>query len=173
MKAKGIPLAWCLSSEGTEHLHCFFLQAFKSANPAVVPKFFMTDKDKAQINAILTIFPGVHLLLCWWHVLHAWQQHFNIYAFPELWKTLKEWIRISDDEVFDTCWSKIQRIAPSSFCEYLRSHWMNETKYWSAVYRKGRTIHEVSDTNMLIEACVYQLVDAACTNNIPLDGTTH
>lgn len=50
---------------------------------------------------------------------------------------------------------------------------MNETKYWSAVYRKGRTIHEVSDTNMLIEACVYQLVDAACTNNIPLDGTTH
>ncbi|KAJ7932889.1 hypothetical protein B0H13DRAFT_1582706, partial [Mycena leptocephala] len=38
--------------------------------------------------------------------------------------------------------------------EYLTKYWMAEhiIKVWSTVYRKGRTIFEICDTNMLIEA---------------------
>ncbi|KAJ7902423.1 hypothetical protein B0H13DRAFT_1559938, partial [Mycena leptocephala] len=44
--------------------------------------------------------------------------------------------------------------APQGFVEYLTKYWMPEhiIKMWSTVYRKGRTIFEICDTNMLIEA---------------------
>ncbi|KAJ7924037.1 hypothetical protein B0H13DRAFT_1549117, partial [Mycena leptocephala] len=44
--------------------------------------------------------------------------------------------------------------APQGFVEYLTKYWMPEhiIKMWSAVYRKGRSIFEICDTNMLIEA---------------------
>ncbi|KLO08396.1 hypothetical protein SCHPADRAFT_815774, partial [Schizopora paradoxa] len=42
--------------------------------------------------------------------------------------------------------------APQSVILYLEKNWMSETKLWSAVARRNRSIHELSDTNMLIEA---------------------
>ncbi|KLO10302.1 hypothetical protein SCHPADRAFT_804574, partial [Schizopora paradoxa] len=42
--------------------------------------------------------------------------------------------------------------APHSMVLYLQKNWMNATHLWSAVARLGRNIHELSDTNMLIEA---------------------
>lgn len=150
----GVPLAWCLASEGTENMHRFFLKTFQEANPNVSPKFFMSDKDRPQMNAIQSTYADTRLLLCWWHVLHAWQQHFNINAFPTLWQKLKKWIRITDEEEFEAYWVDIQQLAPSSFRDYLEKHWMNEQSFWSAVHRKGRSIDELSDTNMLIEAYV-------------------
>ncbi|KAF8956366.1 hypothetical protein BDZ97DRAFT_1645896, partial [Flammula alnicola] len=44
--------------------------------------------------------------------------------------------------------------APPDFLQYLQEYWL-PLKYlvmWAAVYRKGRTVYELSDTNMLIEA---------------------
>lgn len=152
----GVPLAWMLANEGTEAMFKHFLRTFRTANPEAIPRFFMSDKDRAQMNAISVVYPEpqTKLLLCWWHVLHAWQQHFRITEFPELWTLLKSWIRIADPTEFEAHWLKIQQLeeAPPSFIKYLKTNWMNETQLWSAVYRKSRSIHELSDTNMLIEA---------------------
>ncbi|KLO15296.1 hypothetical protein SCHPADRAFT_824841 [Schizopora paradoxa] len=49
-------------------------------------------------------------------------------------------------------WEEIQQLAPPSVKKYLEDNWMNEKELWSAVFRKGRSVHENSDTNMLIEA---------------------
>lgn len=137
-------------------MHLFYLRTFRHANPSVIPSFFMTDKDHAQMNAISSVFPepATKILLCWWHVLHAWQQHFHINEFPELWDDLKRWIRINNEAEFQNHWTKIQSYAPSSMVLYLKKNWMNATHLWSAVSRQGRNIHELSDTNMLIEAYV-------------------
>ena len=110
----------------------------------------MSDFDKAQINVIKCRYPESQLFLCWWHVLHAWQQHLVIVHFQELWKLLKGWIRVTEKSEFEDCWEKIQQLAPASFIEYILEYWMPVWHMWSATERKDRTIFEISETNMLV-----------------------
>jgi hypothetical protein len=130
----------------------------------------MSDFDWPQINACIDVYQASletyrrdleayrwdFILLCWWHVLHAWQKHFHITSHPELWDLLKRWIRMTDLNEFNTAWAKIQAMAPTKFVKYLNSYWMSPqvVKMWSAVYRKDRSIFELCDTNMLVEAYV-------------------
>ncbi|PPR02766.1 hypothetical protein CVT24_002240 [Panaeolus cyanescens] len=150
----GIPCAWMISSNATENTISFFARQIQSRFPNISPDYFMTDKDQAQINSLKQCFPRSAILLCWWHVLHAWQQHFSTSAFPELWTLLKRWVRITDKQEFDRMWDKIKVIAPTSVVEYLTTNWLGDetVKQWSAVYRTDRSIFQDSDTNMLVEA---------------------
>ncbi|KAK7013490.1 hypothetical protein R3P38DRAFT_3206828 [Favolaschia claudopus] len=84
----------------------------------------MSDFVWGQINACNAEYRAL-VLLCWWHVLHTWQQHFKISLRPELWELLKRWIRIVDHDIIPM---------------------------WSAVYRKNLKLSQNRDTNMLIEA---------------------
>jgi hypothetical protein len=61
---------------------------------------------------------------------------------------------------FNAAWAKIQEISPASFVEYLKGTWMSDqvVKMWSAVHRKNRTINELWDTNMLVEAYVLSCI---------------
>jgi hypothetical protein len=115
----------------------------------------MSDFDWAQINACVATY-NTFILLCWWHVLHAWQKHLHIATYPELWTLLKNWIRITDEAEFHAVWDKIKATAPHDFTTYLTNYWMppHIIRMWSAVYHKGRSIFEICDTNMLIEACI-------------------
>jgi hypothetical protein len=70
----------------------FLLHSVRAANPGIKPKRIMSDKDQAQMNEIWVVYPESQLLLCWWHVLHAWQQHFVTSQHPKLWDLLKAWI---------------------------------------------------------------------------------
>lgn len=149
-----MPVAWMISSNATEVTIDFFLSQIRAWNPTVVPKLWMSDRDRAQMNVILRRYVESKLLLCWWHVLHAWQQHFVTAHYPELWELLKCWIRIADKAEFEQYWVKIQALAPQSFTEYLKVYWLPERDLWSAISRKNRNIFEQSDTNMLVEAYV-------------------
>jgi hypothetical protein len=40
-------------------------------------KTFLTDKDMAQINAAISIWPNAHVQLCLWHVKRAVEQHLS------------------------------------------------------------------------------------------------
>ncbi|KAJ7636454.1 hypothetical protein FB45DRAFT_742753 [Roridomyces roridus] len=156
LREKGIPVAWMLASSGTADTIHYFLSLVKLRSPTIIPRHIMTDFDKAQINACRRAW-GTALtviLLCWWHVLHAWQQRFKIEHNEALWVVLKQWPRMTTQQDFDAAWQKIQQMAPSSFVTYLKEVWMDEAvvKMWSAIYRKDRSIFEQSDTNMLVEA---------------------
>jgi hypothetical protein len=113
----------------------------------------MSDFDWAQINACHAAYDTC-ILLCWWHVLHAWQQHFHISDNAELWSLLKKWIRIDNETDFKTVWARIQQIVPAGFTEYLKETWLkdNVVRMWSGVYRTRRDILTFCDTNMLVEA---------------------
>ena len=76
--APGCPVAWMVSSNTTEATIGFFLYTLCSANPSVIMSKIMTDFDWAQINMIMRHYPEGQIFLCWWHVLHAWQQHITI-----------------------------------------------------------------------------------------------
>ncbi|KAE9386633.1 hypothetical protein BT96DRAFT_838964 [Gymnopus androsaceus JB14] len=124
----------------------------------------MSDRNHAQINACLAVFTTAILLLCWWHILHAWQQHFRVSQHPELWDLLKSWIRITDYAKFQTVWAEVRKRASEEFADlkfliYLETTWMSETivRMWSAMYRIDRSIFEDCDTNMLIEAYIHSL----------------
>ena len=49
---KGVPVAWMLSSNGTQATIQFFLNLVKAWSLEVSPSIFMTDCDQAQVNAI-------------------------------------------------------------------------------------------------------------------------
>ncbi|KZV87284.1 hypothetical protein EXIGLDRAFT_840088 [Exidia glandulosa HHB12029] len=151
--AHGLPVAWMVSSNGTEQTLTHFLRVFRARNP-VVPRIWMSDKDRAQLNSLRAVYSElfVLVLLCWWHVLHAWQQHFSTTLYATLWTLLKRWIRITDEAEFWTHWEAIQREAPASFIEYIKKEWLPEREMWSAVSRTERNVFERSDTNMLVES---------------------
>jgi hypothetical protein len=151
-----MPIAWMISSNATEPTIDFFLATIRVQNPKVIPKRIMSDFDKGQLNRIEAQYPKSQQLLCWWHVPHAWQQHFVTAHYPELWETLKKWYRITDEAEFNSCWKKIQSLTPDSFIEYINTYWLLDPvkKLWSGIYRKNRAIFELGDTNMLVEAYV-------------------
>lgn len=146
-----------VSSNATEPTVNFFLETLRKRNPDVIPSVFMSDFDKTQIKVIPRWYPEALLLLCWWHVLHAWQQHITTSHYPELWALLKGWIRITNKSQFDECWEKIQVLAPASFISYIMEYWLPVRELWSAQERTERNIFELGDTNMLVEAYVFVL----------------
>jgi hypothetical protein len=150
----GLPVAWMISSNATEDTIGFFLGHMRSLFPEIIPAEFMADMDPGQLNAIRRNYSPSRPLWCWWHVLHAWQSHFVVTHFPELWDTLKKWIRMEDKVEFEATWTKIQSIAPPSVVEYLETYYIPTQSLWSAVYRRGRSVFTEGDTNMLVEAYV-------------------
>ena len=97
----------------------YFLTFYSQCNPDFPPEYIMSDCDQAQLSAARMVFRLAHLLLCWWHVLHAWQQHFRGASHPELWELLKNWIRMTERADFDATWAKIKATAPPTFIDYL------------------------------------------------------
>lgn len=143
-----------LSSSGTEATIQFFLNFVKTSSPTVTPAIIMSDCDKAQMNAIGTVYPDSKLLLCWWHVLRAIRMHFRTEEFLEVWARIREWVKTPDQTKFDSIWEWLQTdpSVPQSLTEYLRRQWMSIVPLWSGTMRQKRTIFQEGDTNMLIES---------------------
>ena len=70
-------------------------------------------------------------------------------------------MKIEDGIKWMLIWVDIANSPPShtppTFLEYLKNNWFDRevVDKWSQVKRKGRSIYEESDTNMLIEAYVF------------------
>jgi len=143
-----------LSSSGTEATIKYFLNFVKLWSPEIRPTIIISDCDKAQMNAVMGVFPESTLLLCWWHVLCTMRMHFRMEEFPDLWNRVHEWVRASDQLKFDSLWEEMQAdpTVPHSFVGYLKVNWMPIVPLWSGTARQGRTIFQEGDTNMLIES---------------------
>jgi MULE transposase domain len=48
----------------------------KETSPTVWPAVIMSDHDQVQLNALKKVYQDSQILLCIWHVLHAFQSHF-------------------------------------------------------------------------------------------------
>ena len=153
IRLTGVPVAWMLSSSRTEATIRFFLQFVKAKSPTVSRAIIMSDCDKAQMNAIGSVYPDLKLLLCWWHMLRAMWMHFHAEEFPEVWAHLREWVKTPDQTKFNSIWEWLQTdpSVPVSLTDYLRSQWMSVVPLWSGTMRKNRMIFQEGDTNMLIE----------------------
>ena len=150
----GVPVAWMLSSSGMEATIQLLLKFVKAVSPTVIPAIIMSDRDKAQMNAIGTMYPDSRLLLCWWHVLRAIWMHFCTEEFPEVWARICEWVKTPDQSKFNSIWEWLQTdpSVPKSLIDYLRCQWMSIVPLWLGTMRQNRTIFQEGDTNMLIEA---------------------
>ena len=62
---------------------------------------------------------------------------------------------------FHSLWENIcnNPSVPQSVIKYLTTEWIPVVHMWSKVARKGRSIYEEGDTNMLIESYVVYLFD--------------
>src|ERR1700761_7349227 len=98
----------------------YFLTFYSQCNPDFPPEYIMSDCDQAQLSAARMVFRLAHLLLCWWHVLCAWEKHLGkTEADSEVSRLLKTWIRITDQAEFDATWAKIQALGSRKFVEYM------------------------------------------------------
>jgi hypothetical protein len=72
-------------------------------------------------------------------------------------RSSRQWVRVVNKTEFDTLWTDIKMLAPPLFVAYLVEYWMPKCfiAMWSAIFQKDRTIFKISDTNMLVEACIY------------------
>jgi hypothetical protein len=131
-----------LSSNGTEATITYFLNFVKMRNADILPAIIMTDRDKAQMNAITAVYPETTVLLCWWHVLCVIRMHFRTEEFPELWERIRAWVKISDQILFDSWWQEMQTdpSVPLSLVDYLKVNWMGIIPLWSGIHRKNRPI---------------------------------
>jgi hypothetical protein len=153
----GVPVAWMLSSNGTQATIEFFLNLIKSQSPNISPSIFMTDRNHVQVNAIRTAFPKCQrVFYCWWHMLHAIRIHFNMKEFPKLWTLIQFWVHVTDSNEFNLCWTQIKEDTevPRSVAEYIAQEWLPYKDMWSTVSCQNQTIFEEGDTNMLLEAYV-------------------
>ena len=154
----GVPVAWMLSSNGTQATIKFFINFAKHQNPDISPLIFMTDQDQAQANAICETYPSSCVFYCWWHVLRAICTHFVVTEFKDLWDLIQKRVWTTDKYQFDTWWEDIQidESIPKSVAHYLAQEWVPVKEMWSAIYHQDRMIFEEGDTNMLLE--VYVLI---------------
>src|ERR1700733_13097318 len=112
----GVPVAWMLSSNGTQATIQYFLNLVKAQSPEVAPNIFMTDRDQAQVNAIRAVFPECsRVFYCWWHVLRAIRTHFNTKEFPDLWSRIQDWIRTTDKLLAVPTARVARKLAPLAF----------------------------------------------------------
>ncbi|KAG8976619.1 hypothetical protein FRC05_003458 [Tulasnella sp. 425] len=147
----GVPVAYMISSRGTERVLTHFLRLFRDRN-TMTPHVIMTDYDVAQINALRSVYPDVPIYLCWWHVLRAWKKHLPQAETDQIWPLMTAWLRESDAARFSNRQSEIFRLASPNYVQYLTKTWLPVITMWSAVHRTNRRIEEHVDTNMLIEA---------------------
>ena len=155
----GVPVAWMLTSSGTTEIIKFFVRWVRDASPLVRPGVIMTDRDQAQIAALEAVYPQSQILLCTWHVLHAIRGHFVTTQFEALWEKIKAWVITEDTAMFFNIWDEISSdpSAPESVIKYLATEWLPVLHMWSGISRKHRSIFEEGNTNMLIEAYVFDL----------------
>ena len=152
----GILVAWMLSLSSTQVTIKFFLKFVKTASLTIIPVIIMSDHNKAQMNAISTVYPESKMLLCWWHVLRAIQMHFHTEEFPEDWAHICEWKKMPEQWKFDSIWEWLQTnpSVPVSLINYLQTHWMSVVPLWLGTMRQNRMIFQEGSTNMLIKLYV-------------------
>ena len=72
---------------------------------------------------------------------------------------MKTLVKTEDLAEFYTIWDEISTdpSVPRSFVQYMASLWIPASHMWSGVVQKDCPIYLEGDTNILIEAYVYQL----------------
>ncbi|CAG8727953.1 20885_t:CDS:2, partial [Racocetra persica] len=120
---------------------------------------FLVDCDPAQIKALWNIFPKSKILLCWWHILRAWQDNLKkVYIKKanlvlngklsseikkkmkeELWDNLRELMYIDNyrniDEYILNKWSN-----SISFISYFKKQWLNESNNYYQISEIDKTM---------------------------------
>jgi len=158
-----------LTSSGLADIIAFFVQWVWDTAPNVWPSVIMTNRDQAQMVALMEVYPHSRIFLCTWHVLRVIRSHFVTAEFDVLWEKIKAWVITENLTDFWRLWEEISadQSAPQSIINYLKTEWLPISDMWSRVPRKNRFIFEEGNTNMLCEAYVIHF-QSACDNLIDL-----
>ena len=73
----GQPVAHALLAREDEAHIQLFLRDVLAWNNRVENAVFCTDKDLAEINAVISVCPSAHLLLCRFHIMKAFTEELN------------------------------------------------------------------------------------------------
>ena len=134
-----MPVAWMLASSATTATISFFVAWVQDASSAVSPAIIMTDRDQAQIAALMAIYLKSNIFLCTWHVLHAIRSHFATLEFPALWDKIKKLVTTEEIAAFYVLQDEIfaNPSVPQSIVDYLSTNLMPVVHMWARSARNG------------------------------------
>ena len=132
-RSTGVPVAWMVTSSGTQATIQYLLNFVKAQNLEIAPAIVMSDRDQVQLNAISAVYPDSTVLLCRWHVLCMMRMHFRTEEFPKLWDRVREWVKTPNQSKFESWWAEMQAdpSVPLSFIAYLKMNWMPIAHMWA------------------------------------------
>jgi hypothetical protein len=117
----GIAGAWICNEDGTSYhwvMECLLDVVY--CDERYQPGVFVTDQQKALMNAIDAVFPESHHMLCYIHLFHNFEKHVSKKFTDETkWdraaKLFKAISRSVDQSSFDNCYSSLKNLA-STYC---------------------------------------------------------
>ena len=116
------------------------------------PKFFMSDKDDAQIGAFVLVFPDSDPWLCTVHANRAWFRSIprlcnNKKQKDEVFQLLGSMMYVRDKDTCNNLEKKILRVASRQLKDYLKNEWFSCKEQWCFAWRVGVFSNRIYDNN--------------------------
>ncbi|KAI7946885.1 hypothetical protein MJO29_011412 [Puccinia striiformis f. sp. tritici] len=125
---KTFTFAFCFLAREQEEDYQWALEQLKSSLAPHIPDVILTDKEKALMNAIKTVFPTTRNLLCQWHMARNLEtncaQHFSsadYKTFTELWNFL---VASYSEQQYKHNLANLANHSPPKVMEYLTANWI-------------------------------------------------
>ena len=157
---QGLPVTHCLSNKETQvFMKCFFDNVRENVGECH-PKWFMSDTAPQFYDAFTEAFQTYpYHLFCTWHVDKAWRDNLHAHiknnpgVIQEVYSYLRTVLEQTNPDKFQQYLSEIQKrldssAVTSSFGEYFRKEWGDNSHKWGYAYRVSLGIN----TNMYCEA---------------------
>ncbi|KAH9173877.1 hypothetical protein EDB89DRAFT_2068386 [Lactarius sanguifluus] len=162
----GVPIAWMLSSNGTQATITYFLDIIKCQSLEVLPSIFMTDRDQAQDL---------------WALIQKWVQTTDSYKFDAWWEDIQNDKSVPQSlaEYLAREWVSVKEMWSAVFCQdrtifeegdtnmlleayhhVLKSKWLDR--------KRNRRIDNLIDT--LLTDLLPHIHDHLKSQDIGLDG---
>ncbi|KAI7962268.1 hypothetical protein MJO28_000362 [Puccinia striiformis f. sp. tritici] len=125
---KTFTFTFCFLAREQEEDYQWALEQLKSSLAPHIPDVILTDKEKALMNAIETVFPTTRNLLCQWHMARNLEtncaQHFSsadYKTFTELWNFL---VASYSEQQYKHNLANLANHSPPEVMEYLTANWI-------------------------------------------------
>ncbi|XP_053405313.1 uncharacterized protein LOC123553026 [Mercenaria mercenaria] len=133
------------------------LQVLKEWNPTWMPKYFMTDYHRGEMNAIEKTFPGCFTYLCDFHREQAWQRwvgpSHGVKEPDELLKLMRSIANAESEEEFKAAVDSLKVSdhwkLNCMFRKWFQTHWLSVSERWVQYHRQTLLNVRVNTTNGL------------------------
>ncbi|XP_026736837.1 uncharacterized protein LOC113500301 [Trichoplusia ni] len=162
-----VPIMYALLDRKSEEAYTILFRVIKDHIPEWKPVKYMTDFEKAAMNAITTVFPSVEVKGCYFHFTHnVWKKAKSLNLTKQ--KRLRRHVALSallpllPRQFISDGWCYIMEDGPDSkeiqeFNDYMVTQWLEDEAFvdiWCAHNQRHRTTNAVEAWHKKLNSCL-------------------